>query len=547
MAIELDRHGVDCVLVERHLTTRQHPRASVVNARSVEICRHWEVGEQVMAEALVPSPNLGVTWTTRLVGHELGRLVLIEDFEQAAAEFASSPALPAICPQDRFEPILRTRAESAERADARFGTELVAFEDTGTGVEATVREGATGPESRVRAKWLIAADGSQSPIRERLAIGMDGSDAVTDQVNVYFHADLTPYLAERPSVLVYVVNSDLAAFLIALDGRERWLLNVPRTLVPELDTDRCAQLVRLAVGDDALAVDVRSVDAWTVMAQVADRYRSGRVLLVGDAAHRFPHTGGFGMNTGLQDAHNLAWKLAAVLRDGADESLVDTYQQERRPVAELNCEQSLLNALRLADTGVPFAARTLDISAVEKESPAGAAVRAQIAAAIPAQRPHFSFRGQELGFRYVGSAAVVSDGTDAPPFDPARYEPSATPGCRAPHMWVQRDGAQISTLDLWDARWALLAGPAATPWIDAAGSAGIAAYAFGRDVTGDLAEFLELFGIGVGGAVLVRPDGHVAFRGRTAADDATVQLNLAMSQILGVPGSSGNRMNPGSA
>lgn len=535
MAIELDRHGVACLVVERHATTRQHPRASVINARTTELCRHWGVAKQVEAEAMAPAMNLGVTWTTRLTGREIGRLVLVDDVANAVAEFSASPQLPAICPQDRFEPILRERAERAELADVRFGTELVSFTDTGTDVTATIRDRAGGREEQVRTEWLVAADGSSSRIRDELGIGMEGSDTVTDQVNIYFHADLTPYLAGRPSVLLYMVNRDLAAFFIALDGQHRWLMNVPRDLVPDLDPDRCAELVRLGVGDPDLDVEVVSIDAWTVMAQVAERYRAGRVLLVGDAAHRFPHTGGFGLNTGVQDAHNLAWKLAAVIRGDAGERLLDSYEQERRPVAQSNRDHSLRNALKLAETGVPFAAPSLDITAVEEESPAGDAVRATIAAAIPAQRAHFSFRGQELGFLYADSDAVVGDGTEPPPLDPVHYEPSAAPGCRAPHLWIQRDGRRLSTIDLWDGRWALLAGPYAAGWLHAARACGIDAYAFGRDVSGNVAEFRRVYGVEADGAVLVRPDGHVAFRSRDAGSAPLQQLSAALAQILADP------------
>jgi putative polyketide hydroxylase len=532
MAIELDRHGVGLLLVERHETTRQHPRASVVNARSTELCRCWGIADEVMAEAMVPSPSLGVTWTTRLADREIGRLVVIEDLEKAMVEFAASPVLPAICPQDRFEPILRSRAERAALADVRFGVELVDFRDAGDRVEATIRDRAGGNEQVVCADWLVAADGSHSSVRSALGVGMHGSEAVTDQVNIYFHADLTPYLAGRPSLLVYVVNSDLAAFFIALDGTHRWLLNVPQRLVPDFDPARCADLVRLAVGDAELAVEIRSVDAWTVTAQVADAYRRGRVLLAGDAAHRFPHTGGFGMNTGLQDAHNLAWKLAAVVNGTAAELLLDSYETERLPVAETNSEQSLSNALKLADTGIPFAQRSIDISAVEEDSPAGDSVRAQIAAAIPAQRAHFSFRGQELGFCYAGSSAVVSDGTSPPPFDPATYVPTATPGCRAPHMWIERDQEQLSTLDLWNGRWALIGGPRSDGWQKAAASADIPTVMWGHDVIGDVSQFLELYGLADDGAVLVRPDGHVAWRSAAAAENPEHQLAMVLAAVL---------------
>ncbi|WP_210490994.1 FAD-dependent oxidoreductase [Patulibacter sp. SYSU D01012] len=541
-AIELGRRGVSCVLAERRDAPSPHPRASVVNGRTMELCRSWGIAEGVMAHAMVPTPDLGVTWTTRLAGRQIGRLPLLDDQERLLRDLAASPVLPAICAQDRFEPLLRARAARESTVDLRFGWTATDVVDHGDAVSAVLRA-AGGEEQAVRARWVVAADGSRSPLRDAVGIGLEGPEAVSEQVNVLLDADLTPLVEGRQSVLFYVVAPDATGFLIALDGRRRWLLNVPRALVPTLDAAGCLPVARRAIGDERVDVTVVSVAAWTVTAQVAERYRRGRVLLAGDAAHRFPHTGGFGMNTGVQDAHNLAWKLAAVLDGSAGEALLDSYDAERRPVGTFNRDQSLRNARGIAATGVPFADETFDVAAVEDDSPAGEAVRARIAAAIPAQRPHFVFRGQELGFRYDGSPAVVPDGSCEPPAGVEEYRPSGAPGARAPHLWVERGGAPCSTLDLWDGRWTLAAGPDGAAWIAAGADAararpdvGLALVRHGVDVAGDAAAFTAALGVGADGAVLVRPDGHVGWRasGPPGPDGAAV-LVAALDQILARP------------
>src|SRR5205807_1598303 len=206
---------------------------------------------------------------------------------------------------------------------------------------------------------------------------------------------------------------------------------------------------RRAVGAPELEVDVLSAKPWSATALIAERFRVGRVFLAGDAAHQLPPTGGFGMNTGIQDVHNLAWKLAAVLRGGAAATILDSYEIERRPVATLNTAQSVHNAEAMRRLFTCVADR--ELIQVEEETPQGRALRDRIAALIPEQQSHFSFQGQDLGFTYA-SSLVVSDGS-APPAcaDPiARYVPTARPGARAPHVWLERDGEELSTLDLFE-------------------------------------------------------------------------------------------------
>lgn len=533
LAIELGRAGVRCVLAERHPSTRPHPRASVVNVRSMELCRSWGVEGDALSRAMPLTPDLGVTWTTSLAGRELGRLRLLDDMDRVLAEAATSPIIPAICAQDRFEPLLRARAAQEPSVELEFGTEVVSVVDGGDHVTAELKNPG-GSTRTVRAQWVVAADGSRSPVRERLGIGMTGTTAVSRQVNAYLHADLEPLVKGRESVLFYVANADFTGFFIALDGRHRWLLNVGREHVPAATPEGCEAIVRASIGDPSIDVEIVAVDEWTVTAEVADRYRAGRILLAGDAAHRFPHTGGFGMNTGVQDAHNLAWKLAAVIRGDAGEGLLDSYEAERRPVALSNCAQSLHNARAISATGITFAGEGFDLTEVDEDTSGGAVVRERIVAGIPAQRPHFAFRGQEIGFQYRDSPAIVDDGSPPAPYDVETYIPTGCPGVRAPHLWIEVDGGQRSTLDLWDARWAFLGGADSSGWQEAAAAAlpDIAFVRFGADFTGD-PEAFAAYGLGAAGALLVRPDGHIAWRASgPAPDGAADQLRAAFDQIL---------------
>lgn len=534
LAIELGRQGIECLLVERHASTRPHPRASVVNVRSMELCRSWGIADDVLARAMPLTPDLGVTWTTSLAGRELGRLLLLDDVDRVLAEAATSPIIPAICAQDSFEPLLRDRAALEASVDLQFCTELTAATDHGDHVIAELRD-AAGHSRVVRAEWMVAADGSRSAIRDELGIALSGTSNVSRQVNVYLHADLGPLVDGRASALFYVANADFTAFFIALDGRHRWLLNVGREHVSSATPQGCEAIVRAAIGDPAVGVEIVAVDEWTVTAEVADRYRDGRVLLAGDSAHRFPHTGGFGMNTGIQDAHNLAWKLAAVLRGEAGERLLDSYEAERRPVALSNCAQSLHNARAISATGIAFADDGFALDEVDADTPGGSAVRDRIVAAIPAQRPHFAFRGQEIGFQYRDSTAVIDDGSGPAPYDVETYVATSYPGVRAPHLWIDVDGVQRSTLDLWDGRWAFLGGPDAGAWQAAAEAALPAAgfFRMGVDIAGDASAFAANYGLGPAGIVLVRPDGHVAWRSVGAPpDDAAAHLIAALDHIL---------------
>ncbi|MCB0972403.1 MAG: FAD-dependent monooxygenase, partial [Acidimicrobiales bacterium] len=356
-SIELSRHGVRSVLAERHPTTTDHPRAHVVGTRTMELFRQWGIADAVIGEALPIDQAGGIAWVTSLAGERLGRIDLAGDPERLAARLDASPIFTVSCAQDRIEPLLAERARSLGEgvgSELAFSTRATVVDDGPDG--ATVRlDGPDGTEI-VRARYVVAADGASSPTRAQLGIEMAGHGTLGHHINTYLTADLSPWVGERGAVLHWVVDREVSGVFIALDGKERWLFNCSYDpAVESADTytpERCASIVRRAVGDPSVALEVRSIRPWAMDADVAVRYREGSVLLAGDAAHTFPPTGGLGMNTGIQDAHNLAWKLAWVLEGRAGADLVDTYEAERRPVALANTDYSVVNAIGASSTGI---------------------------------------------------------------------------------------------------------------------------------------------------------------------------------------------------
>ncbi len=293
--------------------------------------------------------------------------------------------------------------------------------------------------------------------------------------------------------------------------------------------------MRRAAGDPALAVDVQSIDPWVMRSQVAERWRVGPVFLLGDAAHRFPPTGGFGMNTGVQDAHNLAWKLAGVLHGWAPPALLDTYETERRPVAQFNADQSLKNARQMPTPGRGES----PLAVIEDDSPEGAAIRQLVGGGVGRTREHFSAQGQAKGFAYASSAIVTEEAAAAEGASTvADYVPSARPGSLAPHAWLRNGVGTRSLLDLYGDRFVLLVGPAGHRWRNAARDvAGMpfVAHTVGTDVDvdGPPGTWGALYGVEPDGAVLVRPDGHVAWRARTTGATAEDELRHACAVACG--------------
>lgn len=526
-SILLSDLGVDSLLIERNPSTTDHPKAHVVNTRTMEIFRAFGIERALKCAALPPAGLAHIRWVRSLAGDEVGRL----DLAMPPGEV--SPTRVVSCAQDRVESVLLD-ATSARRGQVRFNTELAGLVQDEGGVSARVRATGVGSdgEETIRAQYVIAADGASSGVRRALGIAMSGLPEVATLVGTYFHADLRHLFEARPAVLYWVMNTAAPGTFIALDGAERWVFHLgqPGGGV-ELGEGEAAQLIATAIGEPGVRIDVRSIRPWRMTAQLAERYRERRVLLAGDAAHRFPPTGGLGLNTGVQDVHNLAWKLALVLTRAAPDALLDSYEQERRPVAEANSNWSLGNFLHGGSAVGPGARATM--AALEAGGPDLPAVLAQLHADIESGRSHFGSQAMDLGFSYGAGALVPEDGLAPAGLDPdAGYMPDARPGARAPHAWLTRNGARVSTHDLFGAGFVLLCAGSAEVWLS-----GVRDWA----VTPTSVEVDPgpPFGLEPGGAVLVRPDGHVAWRSVSRPDDPGKALDEVLRRVNGVIGAAG--------
>lgn len=531
LSILLSRFGVESLLVERDPGTCDHPKAHVVNLRSMEILRLLGVDEAIQAEALPLGRGSFVRWVRSMAGAEFANLRVGPPPELASALASLSPAIPASCAQDRIEPLLAALAEEG-LGRIEFATDLVGVEPGAECVTAKVVTG--GRERQVRADWLVGCDGAASTTRGLAGIAMEGPDALAHVVGIYFHADLEDLFSKRPAILHWVIDEEAPGTLIAMDGSQRWVFHAAwekdRVAIGRYTEERCRDVLRRAIGTD-IDMEIRSVRPWSMTGQIAARYREGRVLLAGDAAHRFPPTGGFGMNTGIQDAHNLAWKLASVLQGTAGEALLDSYETERLPVGRGNCEWSVKNAAGLAALMGPGAAqqaRRLAQGEVTFEE-----LSAEVQALANREAAHFGSLGRDLGFTY-DAGVMLEDGTPPPDRDdPDReYVPNARPGARAPHFGLVKDGALLSSLDLFDGHWTLLAAPDPR-WRNAASGQRlpIETAIVGEDVLDPEGVFPSLYAIG-SGAVLVRPDGHVAWRVRECPPDPEAELGKALTSLL---------------
>src|SRR5947207_5528534 len=332
-SILLSRQGVRSLLVERHPGTAIHPKARGINARTMEIFRQQGVEDAVAAAGLPPHHTGLIVWARPRAGEEIDRRVPWRAGPQSGAV---SSVRNCLCAQDDLEPVLRAHAEKQPAAELRFNTELETFDQDDRGVIATLVDTTTGKREELCAQYLIAADGAQSRVRRALGVRMLGEEDVYDSVNILINADLRPWTAHRPAALYFIENPRLRATFLTINANDRWgfLVNSLKAYgykASDFTPEHSSELIRDAAGVPDLDVKVLGVAPWTASAHVAEQYRHGRIFLAGDAAHEMPPTGGFGLNTGVQDVHNLCWKLALVLQDRAHERLLDSYHDERQP------------------------------------------------------------------------------------------------------------------------------------------------------------------------------------------------------------------------
>ncbi len=529
--------GISCALYEKNATTSFHPRGHVVNTRTMEILRMLGVADAVDAVSLPLERHAGIAFVTSLTGDEIGVIETRSNPEWARIERSQSPVFKRSCPQDRLEPVLREHAETCDGVSVSFGHTVTAVHQDGAGVtlDWTDSSGRTG---RTRAQYLIAADGPRSSTRDAVGIEMEGR-SIGQQIGIYFHADLWALVEDRPYLLWWIYNARTSGVLISLDGRSRWTYNFGYREDESRDdftAERCLKILRAVIGDEDIPIEIQNIMPWRMQSRIADRFSQGRVFIAGDAAHPLPPTGGQGFNTGVADVHNLIWKLGLVLKKTAPEALLDSYNIERRPVAKFNVEQSARNALAMVERGLSGILANDSLLLANLEGPEGAENRGKLAEGIPEQRAHFDYPGQTFGFHYE-SSLITPDSTPVPAFSVTAYEPSARPGHRAPHMEIEGQEGR-SLIDLFDYRgFTLLTGPDGNAWTAAGQFAArdldlpISCYAIGTDVAVNADEWCRLYGVSKDGAVLVRPDGHVAWR--SAGAGTPDELRAAAACAIG--------------
>jgi 2-polyprenyl-6-methoxyphenol hydroxylase-like FAD-dependent oxidoreductase len=517
-AVLLRLYGVDCLVVERHTGTAIHPRAGHFQLRTVEILRSMGLEDRVRrAGERVYHPDGGINNVESLAGREIASY--FPNLNAGVDEF--SPTVRLFINQDDLEPILRARAEELG-AELRYATECTSLKQDSDGVTATLRDLETGDSERtVRARYVVAADGNRSPTRGRLGIGMRGHGLLSNSVTIYFHAevDLAPLLEGRYQGVNYVTNPVLRGFFrLDRSGNRGFLVvnlvgdtarpeivaaypDAPWANVAENITEqRALELLRAAIGVPDIPVVIEDVAKWRAEADSAERYQDARVFLAGDAAHVVPPNGGFGGNTGVQDAWNIAWKLGLVLRGVAGPGLLDTYDAERRPIGELTVEQAYAR----------YVTRVAPYLGTE------------------GMQPLVDDFSMEIGYRYNSAAVVLEPGDDGALHQHPR-ESKGRPGSRAPHVFFEHDGKNVSTLDLFGRQFVLLGAPGGEAWRDATVAA---AEEVGLPVDChviEASEFPDAYGIAAAGAVLVRPDGVVGWRAQdgTGASPATVHKVLS--------------------
>lgn len=579
LSILLGDMGVDFITVERNTQLANLPKAHYLNQRTMEILRQHRVADDIYAMGTPPDNMSRAMWLTTLGGDgPFDRKVIFEmdgiggtGDSQRALYDRDSPCRSANLPLIRSEPIFRGHADARAPDRLRFGHEMRSFTQDADGVTATVCALETGEEFEVRAKYLVGADGGRS-IGKTLNNKMVGPSGLAKNVTVHFTADLSKVLLDDRVMLHFFVHptrrGPLASGALVPAGGDdakwgrhskEWIFHF--MVAPDdptrFDEPTVIQQIRELLKLPDLEMDVHKISHWMIEAVLAEKYRVGRVLMAGDSVHRHPPASGLGLNTGIQDAHNLAWKLALVTRGQAGDGLLDSYETERRPIGSFNVAWALSSYWNhLLSAASIFAIHPAnvyeavgqpdednEISGLFANTPDGRMRRARMNEVFMTHRIEMFDHDVELGFVYE-QGAIVADGTPAPDRDPwgGEYRPTTRPGHRLPHAWLEVDGQRRSTHDLLDdqASLLLIANAGGQAWCDAASavakdlnislrSARIAPDGDALDTDHTWATRSQ---VGDSGAVLVRPDGMVAWRANAVGADPAGELRSALSSIL---------------
>ena len=517
MGLLLDRFGIDAVIVEKSPTTTDHPKSRGCWVRTMELFRLWGIEQAIRDRGLQDKSDMFVQ-VESIAGREISR-------SRPEPNLGQTPAWKSLVAQDAVEEEIYKVIEHSNLVQVNFSTEFVGYEEAEDGIICEVRSVDSGRTEHWHAKYLLACDGAGSRTRGKADIEMEGPATLSVILNQYWRGDLSHLLLAREAAGYMIYSRDPAAgmppraSILNTNGRDRWLsliqIGWEKDERPRPWTEaEMIEIIRTHTGVPDLEVTLLNESIWRMSRQVAKNFRSNRVLLVGDAAHRFPPTGGFGLNSGVQDAHNLAWKLVYVLRGLASEKLLDSYDVERRPVAQSNADFSYGNMIRF---------RRID-DAVRSGN------EDRIRFWVNDLDNHLHSIGQALGFSYE-QGAIIPDGTPRGGHLTRVYTPTDRPGGRFPHIWIDM-ARKHSTLDWFDKEFTVVTGPLGDDWCEA-----------GRDVAAKtglpinvkkLPNAHEADGIHMGlrGAVLVRPDGHVAWRMPYIPSDPSRELAGALKTVL---------------
>lgn len=557
----LASYGISNIVINKFGWTAPTPRAHITNQRTMEVLRDLGVEQDAISLA-TPHGLMGDnTYCTSLAGEELGRIKTWGTHPLRQADFdLASPCHICDLPQNFLEPLLVGTA-ATRGTKVRFDTEYIAHEQDEDGVTVSLRDRLIDRTYQVRAKYLLGADGANSKVVADAGLPLEGTMGNSGSLNLVFEADLSRYVAHRPSVLYWIIQpgSDVGGLGIGVVRMVRpwykwlavWGYDIEQG-PPELTEETATGIVRKLIGDPDIAIRIDSTSTWTVNDMYATQLSKGRVFCMGDAVHRHPPTNGLGSNTSIQDAFNLCWKLALVLRGKATPRLLESYDAERAPIAAQIVKRAnksledfppILQALGLFDTQDPEQMRR-NISALKDNSAEAAERRAALIDAIDNTHYVYNAHGVEMNQRYQ-SDAIIADGTPEPGFErdaELYHQASSRPGAHLPHVWLARDGHKVSTLDLCGkGRFALLTGIGGDRWAEAA-----------QSVAADLGVDIDVHVIGPGqiyddpygdfarsrettetGALLVRPDLMVAWRAQAVSDGARADLHAAMVRLLG--------------
>ncbi|MDJ1008457.1 MAG: FAD-dependent monooxygenase [Paracoccaceae bacterium] len=560
----LSSYGIENMAVNRYRWLANTPRAHITNQRTMEVLR--DLGHAVEAEAYLHATEQDLMgeniFCESLAGEEIGRLKTWGTHPLSKAEhLLSSPTFMNDLPQTFMEPLLFKTA-CQRGTQSRMSTEYLSHLEDDDGVTTTCRDRLSGEEFTIRSTYLVGADGGNSLVAENAGLPFEGQMGVGGSMNILFRADLSRYVAHRPSVLYWVMQpgADVGGIGMGLVRMVRpwneWLIvwgydiNQPP---PEVDEAMATGVARQLVGDPDLEIELLSANTWTVNNMFATRMQTARIFIMGDAAHRHPPSNGLGSNTSIQDGFNLAWKLAAVLKGQAGQGLLDSYSAERAPVARqivTRANQSIgefgpiFESLGMTG-GSDHAAQQAAMEARCDATAAAEAQREAIRDAIAFKKYEFDAHGVEMNQRYV-SDAVETDGQIEPAFDldaELHYQPTTWPGARIPHVWLfdHDTGGRHSTLDLCgQGRFTIFTGIGGEAWENAAAAIGpefgldIRVHIVGprRKVVDHSGDWARARQITDSGCILVRPDQHVAWRAEALTDTPDADLRRVLNKIL---------------